>query len=74
MSLTYPIKFDDYLHSSKFGEDERWSELVDEGYPEDIMPRYVAHELKISVEIHENGDVLITHVNDQELPTPIKNS
>lgn len=72
--LKYPIKLTEYLHSDKFGETDTWNELSDEGYPEDIFPRYIAHELEIQVEIHENGDVLITHVAGQELPTPIRNT
>ena len=72
--LTYPIKLKEYLHSGKFGETDTWNDLLDEGYPEDIFPRYIAHELELDTELHENGDVLITHVNGQKLATPIKNS
>ena len=70
----FPIKMTEYLHGDKFGEDDRFDELVEQGYPEDSLPRYIVYELECEVEVHENGDVFITHVAGQKLPTPIRNT
>jgi hypothetical protein len=38
------------------------------------LPRYLVYELELDVEIHENGDTVITHVAGQKLNTPITNA
>ena len=70
--MKYPIRMKEYLHSGKFWEDDRSNELVEGGFPDDDLPRYLIYELECDVEIHENGDVFITHVGGQKLKTPIQ--
>ena len=74
--LEFPIKLDEYLHGEKFWEDDKFDKLVDKGYDEKFLDqfRYLVYELKLSIEIHESGDIYITHVAGQELDTPIKNT
>ena len=73
---SYPIKLTEYLHGDKFHETDTPSELRDEGYDEATLDnvRYLIYELELSVELHENGDVYITHIKGQKLTTPIKNT
>ena len=67
----WPIVRKHYLHDEKYGIDE---ELMELGLSEQDRQlfRYVVHELELTVELHKNGDVYITHIKGIELPEKIK--
>jgi hypothetical protein len=75
--MNYPIKTKEYLHGGKVGESDLYEDLLEDGYPASMLqnlPRYLVYELELDVEIHENGDTVITHVAGQKLNTPITNA
>lgn len=75
--MNYPIKVKEYLHGGKVGESDLADDLADEGYPAHMtnnLPRYLVYELELDVEIDKNGNTTITHVQGQELATPIRNA
>ncbi len=74
--LEFPIKVTEYLHGEKFWENDKFGELVDEGYDEKFLEqfRYLVYELELSLELRENGNIYITHVAGQKLDKPIKNT
>jgi hypothetical protein len=74
MAVEFPIKEKCYLHGEKVGEMDAWQDMIEAGVPEDVIPRYFIYELECDIEIHENGDVFLTHVGGQKLPTPIRNT
>lgn len=72
--LEFPIKATEYLHGEKFTETVEFAELVDEGYDEDFLSdkfRYLIYELKMELELHENGKVFITKIGPREIIPPI---
>ena len=75
--MEYPIKVKEHLYGGKVYESDLDVELLEAGYPEEMiekmLPRYLVYELELDVEIHENGDTVITHVAGQKLATPLVN-
>jgi len=69
--MKYPVKLTEYLHGDKLGETDTIDELEDIGFPLANLPRYLIHELTLSLELDEDGTVRLTHVEGQELTTPI---
>lgn len=79
-SIVWPIKMKAYLHGGKFGEDEGYEEIanmfnmnVDDVYDE-VGIKYLVHELELDVEIDQDSNIHITHINGQKLNTPIVNT
>lgn len=73
--VEFPIKITEYLHGEKFTEDDRFYELIEEGYDEKFLEtnfRCLIYQLKLELELRENGNVYITHVAGQEMNPPIK--
>ncbi len=72
----FPLKLKEYLYGDKFWETDTPDELQEKGVPKEVLEqvRYLIYELELDVELHENGDVVITHVAGQKLPTPIRNT
>ena len=75
--MEFPIKTTEYLNGGKTGESDLFDDLQEEGWTEqqlESVPRYLVYELELEVEITEDGDTYITHVQGQKLETPIKNA
>ena len=67
----WPIVMNHYMHDEKYPIDDKLHEMgISE--QERNMFKYVAHELELTVELHKNGDVYITHIQNIELPEKIK--
>ena len=75
-NATLPIKLTEYLHGERFWETDAPAELKEQGVSEEVLEkfRYLVYELELAVELHENGDVHITHVAGQKLNQPIINT
>jgi hypothetical protein len=75
-NATLPIKLTEYLHGEKFWETDTPAKLKEQGVSEEVLEkfRYLVYELELAVELHENGDVHITHVAGQKLNQPIINT
>jgi hypothetical protein len=74
--LTFPIKLTEYLHGDKFWETDTPDELREQGVSDEVLEkfRYLIYELELGVELHENGDVHVTHIAGQKLKQPIINT
>ena len=73
--LEYPIEIEYALHGDKFTEDDRFDELIEEGYDEEWLVdhfRYLVYELCMNLELHKNGQVYITQIAGQDIDPPIK--
>lgn len=66
----WPIVMDHYVQGEKWGLDEALEEL---GLSEEKRRPfgYIGLELKLTVELYEDGTHAITHVDDRKLPKPI---